>query len=189
MLLGTSEVTPLEITSAFGTLANKGIHVEPISILKIEDKNGILIDEFRPVYSEAISPQTASIVTDMMEDVVDYGTGAGVRRYFYRPAAGKTGTTQDFADAWFIGFTPQLVGGVWVGFDDHRVKFTNWYGQGAKAALPIWAKFMAETYDKTKMPLEYFQLASGVDSVKFCKETMDLGDTRTATQYCPVTDY
>ncbi len=185
--LGTSEVTPLEMTSAYGTLADNGIHVDPISILKIEDKNGIVIDEFRPVYSEAISPQTASIVTNMMEDVVDYGTGAGVRRYFYRPAAGKTGTTQDFADAWFIGFTPQLVGGVWVGFDDHRVKFTNWYGQGAKAALPIWAKFMAETYDKTKMPLEYFQLASGVDSVKFCKETMDLGDTRTATQYCPVT--
>ena len=185
--LGTSEVTPLEITSAFGTLANNGVHVDPISILKIEDKNGIMIDEFRPVYSEAISPQTASIVTDMMEDVVDYGTGAGIRRYFYRPAAGKTGTTQDFADAWFIGFTPQLVGGVWVGFDDHRVKFTNWYGQGAKAALPIWAKFMAETYEKTKMPLEYFQLASGIDSVKFCKETMELGDTRTATQYCPVT--
>lgn len=182
--LGTSEITPLELTSAFGTLANKGVHVEPISILRIEDKNGILIDEFVPQYTEAVSPQTASIVTDMMESVINYGTGAGVRRYFHRPAAGKTGTTQDFSDAWFVGFTPQLTAGVWVGFDDHRVKFTDWYGQGARAALPIWAKFMADTYKKIDLPLEYFHLATGVDSVKFCKETMDLGDSRIANEYC-----
>lgn len=182
--LGTSEITPLELTSAFGTLANKGVHVEPISILRIEDKNGILIDEFVPQYTEAVSPQTASIVTDMMESVINYGTGAGVRRYFHRPAAGKTGTTQDFSDAWFVGFTPQLTAGVWVGFDDHRVKFTDWYGQGARAALPIWAKFMADTYKKIDLPLEYFHLAAGVDSVKFCKETMDLGDSRIANEYC-----
>ncbi len=183
--LGTSEVTPLEITSAYGTLANKGVHVEPIAILKIEDRNGILIDNFVPEYKEAISPQTASIVVNMMEDVVNYGTAAGVRRYFHRPAAGKTGTTQNFSDAWFIGYTPQLVAGVWVGFDDHRVKFTNWYGQGAKAAMPIWAKFMADTYKAIDMPLEYFELAPGVITTQFCKETMDLGDTRLATANCP----
>ncbi len=183
--LGTSDVSPLEMTSAYGTIANHGVHVSPISILKIEDRNGILIDQFAPEYTEAISPQTASIITSMMESVIDYGTGARVRQYFHRPAAGKTGTTQEFSDAWFVGFTPQLVGGVWVGFDDHRVKFTNWYGQGAQAALPIWAKFMENVYKKVDMPLEYFQMAPGVDTVQFCKETMDLGDPKIATEYCP----
>ena len=88
--MGTVEVTPLELTSAFATIANKGVYISPISILKIEDKNGILIDEFKPEYRETISPQTAAIVTSMMEDVLNYGTGARVRQYFSRPAAGKT---------------------------------------------------------------------------------------------------
>ncbi|GAB4289925.1 MAG: PBP1A family penicillin-binding protein [Ignavibacteriaceae bacterium] len=185
--LGTSEVTPLEITSAFGTFVNHGVHVEPVSILRIEDRNGILIDEFTPEYNEAISPETCSIMVDMLQDVVNSGTGAGVRRYFQYPAAGKTGTTQNFSDAWFVGFTPSLVAGVWVGFDDHRVKFTNWYGQGARAALPIWAQFMEAVYKELKLPVEYFELDDDIIEVEFCKETMDLGDTRVATQYCPVT--
>jgi len=184
--LGTSGVTPLEMTSAYGTLADHGVHVTPIAILKVEDRYGITIKQFTPDYTEAISPQTAAIVTNMMEDVINYGTGMGVRNYFYRPCAGKTGTTQDFSDAWFVGFTPQLTAGVWVGFDDHRIKFTDWYGQGADAALPIWAMFMAQTYQKINMPLEYFTLPAGVDSVQFCKETMDQGDSRLATPYCPV---
>lgn len=188
--LGTMELSPLELTSAFGTFANQGVHVNPISILKIEDRNGIILDQFVPEYVQALSPQTASIMVDMMQDVVNYGTGAGVRRYFQFPAAGKTGTTQKFSDAWFVGFTPDLVGGVWVGFDDHRIKFTNWYGQGAKAALPIWAMFMQGAYKELNLPLSYFELADGVERVQFCKETMDLGDTRLATIYCPevVTD-
>lgn len=183
--LGTVEVTPLELTSAFSTLANKGVFVSPISILKIEDKNGIMIDEFRPEFREAISPQTAAIVTSMMEDVLNYGTGARVRQYFSRPAAGKTGTTQDFADAWFVGFTPQLAGGVWTGFDDRRVKFNGWYGQGARAAMPIWAKFMAEVYKQLNLPLEYFTLPDGVEYAVFCKETIDRGDARLANESCP----
>lgn len=188
--LGTVELSPLEITSAFGTFPNRGVHVNPISILKIEDRNGIVIDQFTPEYVQAINPQTASIIVDMMQDIVNYGTGAGVRRYFQFPAAGKTGTTQKFSDAWFVGFTPDLVGGVWVGFDDHRVKFTNWYGQGAKAALPIWAMFMQNAYKELNIPLKYFELSEGVDKVQFCKETMKLGDTRLATDSCPevVTD-
>jgi len=182
--LGTSEVTPLEITSAFGTFVNRGVHTEPISILKIEDKNGILIEQFVPEVVQAISPETASIIVDMMKDVVAYGTGAGVRRYFQYPAAGKTGTTQDYSDAWFVGYTPQLVGGVWVGFDDHRVKFTGWYGQGAKASLPIWAMFMEEAYKNLNIPVKYFELANGIETISFCKETMDLGDSRIASEYC-----
>ena len=160
--LGTVEVTPLEMVSSFGTFINEGVHVDPISILKIEDRNGILIGEFRPETVQSISPQTSSIMVDMMSDVVNFGTGAGVRKYFQYPAAGKTGTTQKFSDAWFVGFTPDLVAGAWVGFDDYRVKFTNWYGQGARAALPIWAMFMEGAYKELKLPLKYFTLASGL---------------------------
>jgi penicillin-binding protein 1A len=182
--LGTSEVTPLEMTSAFGTFVNKGIHIEPISILKVEDKNGILVDQFVPEYVQAISPQTASIMQNMMSDVVSYGTGAGVRRYYQYPAAGKTGTTQNFSDAWFVGYTPELVAGCWVGFDDHRVKFTDWYGQGARAALPIWAMFMESAYKEIKIPVGYFSSVEGIDTIAFCKKTMELGDPRIANNYC-----
>jgi penicillin-binding protein 1A len=183
--LGTSEISPLEMTSAFGTFVNKGIHVDPISILKVEDKNGILIEQFNPEYVQAISPETASILVNMMQDVVSYGTGAGVRRYFQYPAAGKTGTTQDFSDAWFVGFTPNLAAGCWVGFDDHRIKFTGWYGQGAKAALPIWAMFMEAAYKQLNIEVEYFKLASDIDTVALCKKTTELGDSRLANNYCP----
>ena len=182
--LGTSEITPLEITSAYGTFPNGGVHIEPISILKIEDNNGIVIEEFKPEYVQAITPETASIMVNLMEGVVSSGTGAGVRRYFQYPAAGKTGTTQDFSDAWFVGYTPELVAGVWVGFDDHRVKFTDWYGQGAKAALPIWAMFMEGAYKEFNIPVTYFELAAGIEEVTVCKTTMEQGDTRSATQYC-----
>ncbi len=184
--LGTSGVTPLELTSAYGTFANDGIHVDPISILRIEDRNGITIAKFMPEYQDAISPQTASIMTSMLEDVINYGTGVGVRAYFKYPCAGKTGTTQAYSDAWFVGYTPQLVAGAWVGFDDHRIKFTSSYGQGARAALPIWAMFMENTYKQLNLPVKYFQMASGIDTVAFCKTTMDMGDTRTATSACPV---
>ena len=182
--LGTSEVTPLEITSAYGTIVNKGVHVEPISIIMVEDQNGIVIEEYKPEHVQAISPQTASIMTNMLEEVVTSGTGIGVRNYFQYPAAGKTGTTQEYSDAWFVGFTPDLVAGVWVGFDDHRVKFTDWYGQGAKAALPIWAMFMEGAYKEFNIPVSYFELANGVEEATFCKTSMDQGDSRLATQYC-----
>jgi len=187
--LGTSEISPLEMTSAFGTFVNIGIHVDPISILKVEDKNGILIEQFTPEYVQAISPETSSILVNMMQDVVSYGTGAGVRRYFQYPAAGKTGTTQDYSDAWFVGFTPNLTAGCWVGFDDHRIKFTGWYGQGAKAALPIWAMFMEAAYKQLNIEVEYFKLANDIDTVAFCKKTMELGDSRLANNYCPEVYY
>ncbi len=182
--LGTSEITPLEITSAYGTFPNGGVYVEPISILKIEDNNGIVIEEFRPKYVQAITSETASIMVNLMEGVVSSGTAVGVRNYFQYPAAGKTGTTQDYSDAWFVGYTPELVAGVWVGFDDHRVKFTDWYGQGAKAALPIWAMFMEGAYKEFNIPVTYFELAAGIEEASFCKTTMELGDSRIINQYC-----
>ncbi len=187
--LGTSVVTPLELTSSFATLANHGIYNEPISILRIEDKDGMLIDRFTTYAREAISEETAYIVTDMMRSAIDQGTGASARfRYnFQRPAAGKTGTTQGYADAWFVGFTPQLAGGVWVGFDDQRISFTGDYGQGARAALPIWAIFMHDVYEKLQLPLEDFQLpASGnIVPVKFCRESIyELGDPKLYSNTC-----
>jgi penicillin-binding protein 1A len=184
--LGTSEVSPLELTSAYATLANKGIYTAPMGVLRIEDKDGITLEKFYPdKVSEGISAETASIMTSMMTSVVDGGTGGGVRRWFHRPAAGKTGTTQSYGDAWFVGFTPQLAAGVWVGFDDRRVAFTGWYGQGAKAAAPIWGRFMDEVYRNVEMPLKYFELAPGVKYANFCSESIYGGHPKLANEGCP----
>ena len=187
--LGTSVVSPIELTSAFATLANRGIYNEPISILRIEDKDGVLIENFTSYASEAIPEETAYIVTDMLRTAIDAGTGQAARsKYnFQRPAAGKTGTTQDFADAWYVGFTPQLAGGVWVGFDDQRVSFTGDYGQGARAALPIWAIFMHDVYEQLNLPVEDFiPPASGnIVSANFCKESIyELGDPKLYSPDC-----
>ncbi|MEO8209327.1 MAG: PBP1A family penicillin-binding protein [bacterium] len=170
LALGVGEVSPLEITNAYGTLANEGIWVEPIAILKIEDRNGKLIDEFHPETREAISEDVAYVMSDMMEDVIDYGTASSIRQFFHRPAAGKTGTTQAFGDAWFVGFTPQFVAGVWLGFDDARIKFGGGYGQGGKAAAPIWGKFMGELYsdDEFDFPVAYFLMPDGVEEASVC---------------------
>ncbi|MCX8010754.1 MAG: penicillin-binding transpeptidase domain-containing protein, partial [Ignavibacteria bacterium] len=184
--------TPLEITSAFATFANNGVHIEPSGIIRVEDRNGLLIKDFQPEMKDAISPQTAYLMTELMSSVVDEGTAQGVRKYFHLPAAGKTGTTQDFADAWFVGYTPQLCAGVWVGFDDQRVKFTGWYGQGARAAAPIWAKFMAKAYadPNTGLTLEYFEQPDGITTATFCRTSLQQGIPKLASDYCPakVTD-
>ncbi len=187
--LGASEVVPLELASVFGTIANKGIYNEPMSIMSIEDKDGILIDSYTSTSREAISEETAYIITNMLQTVVREGTGVGIRtrHNFQRPCAGKTGTNGDFKDAWFMGFTPQLAAGVWVGFNDQRISFTGNYGQGAKAALPIWANFMRETYDSLDLPLEGFSPPASGDVVQadFCKESIyELGNPRLYSRDC-----
>lgn len=185
--LGTSGVSPIELTSAYATIANHGIYNEPISILKIENKDGIIVDNFYPHTSEAIPEETAYMMINMMETVINEGSGLRVRSYFRRPAAGKTGTTQEFGDAWFVGFTPQLAAGVWVGFDDNRIKFSGNYGQGARAALPIWGIFMKEVYETIDMPLETFEPPSNgnVVPVQFCKESIfELGDPKLMSNDC-----
>lgn len=182
LALGVGEVSPLEMTSAYGCFPNEGIWVEPTAITKIEDKNGNVIEEVVPETREAISEGTAYIMADMMEGVVNEGTAASIRQFFNRPAAGKTGTTQDFTDAWFIGYTPQLVAGVWVGFDDPRVKFGGWYGQGGKAAAPIWGRFMKAIYDdpETTMDMAYFEMPDDVEEANICTVTGLL-----ANETCP----
>jgi penicillin-binding protein 1A len=153
LALGSGDVSPLEMTAAFGVIANRGVYVEPISILRIEDKEGDVVEENAPLRREVLSEETSFIMTSMLQDVVDEGTGGRVRSYYHLPAAGKTGTTNDFADAWFIGFTPALTAGVWVGFDNKVVHFTNWDGQGGRAAAPIWGRFMQYVYDDPQIAL------------------------------------
>ncbi|MCX6165191.1 MAG: penicillin-binding transpeptidase domain-containing protein, partial [Ignavibacteriae bacterium] len=182
LALGVGEVTPLEMTNAFGTFANEGMWVEPIAITKIEDRNGNIIEQVVPDTREVLSEEVAYIMTDMMEGVVDEGTATSVRQFFHRPCAGKTGTSQNYTDAWFVGYTPQFVAGVWLGFDDARVKFGGAYGQGGKAAAPIWGSFMKKLYsdDDFDFPVEYFKMPTGVDEVSICQVTGLL-----ASETCP----
>jgi penicillin-binding protein 1A len=180
--LGTAVVSPLELTSAYGVFPNEGVYVEPVAILKIEDKDGNVIEENNPAKFEALSKETAFLMTSLMEDNINSGTGSRVRRYFNLPAAGKTGTTQDYADAWFVGFTPQLAAGVWVGFDDNRIKFGSSDGQGGRAAAPIFGRFMQYTYDDPEigMTLEYFRQPDNVIVDTICVDTK-----KKVREWCP----
>ncbi|CUU01975.1 penicillin-binding protein 1A [Candidatus Kryptobacter tengchongensis] len=180
--LGTAEVIPLQLTSAYGVFANEGVYVEPVAILRIEDRFGNVIEEAKPEKREVISRETAYIITSMLEDAVNSGTGTRVRQFFHLPCAGKTGTTQDFADAWFIGYTPNLVAGVWLGFDDRRITFGGTFGQGGRAAAPMWGRFMRYVYDdpEINMPILDFEQPPDVVSATICAESQKL-----ATPYCP----
>jgi len=182
LALGSGDVSPLEMTAAFGVIANKGVYVEPTAILRIEDKDGDVIEENSPVRREVLSEETSYIMTSLMQDVVDEGTGLRVRNFYHLPAAGKTGTTNEYADAWFIGYTPALTAGVWVGFDNKVVHFTNWDGQGGRAAAPIWAKFMQYVYSDPQigLPVEYFERPATVIEEIICSDTKLL-----ANEYCP----
>ena len=154
LALGASEVSPLELTNAYATIARQGIRVEPRFLLRVEDRHGnVLLDySLTRSVSDALSPEIAQQLTAMLTTVVNGGTGSSIRRWYSGPAAGKTGTTNDFADAWFVGFTPDLVAGVWVGFDDRRITFTGWYGQGGRAAAPIWGRLMRKIYSDPTLP-------------------------------------
>ncbi len=152
--LGATEVSPLELTSAYGIFASDGVHVPPTAITRIEDRMGnVLLQSRLPrMVNDALSPAVARTVLSLMRGVVDGGTGSRVRRYFRYDAAGKTGTTNDNADAWFVGMTPQLTCGVWVGFDDRRVQFVNDDGQGGRAAAPLWGRVMQKVYADASLP-------------------------------------
>lgn len=147
--LGTVDLSVFELTGAYSTFANKGVWTQPIYITRIEDKNGVVLQEFVPKKVEAISEETAYVMINMMQGAVQYGTSARLRfRYgLTQPMAGKTGTTQNQSDGWYMGITPELVSGVWVGCEDRSVHFrTTQLGQGANMALPIWALYMKKLY-------------------------------------------
>jgi penicillin-binding protein 1A len=158
------------------------VYVRPNSILRIEDKDGNVLEENVSERREVLSNVTAYIMTSMLQDVVNRGTGLRVRNFFHFPAAGKTGTTQGFADAWFVGYTPSLSASVWVGFDDQRVKFTNWDGQGGRAAAPLWGRFMQYVYDDKSitLPVQAFTFPDGAVIDTICVDTKKL-----ATPFCP----
>jgi penicillin-binding protein 1A len=151
--LGTADISLYEMVGGLSTFANKGTWIEPTFITRIEDRNGKVLEEFIPQSREVLSEEKAYLMINLMEGVVTSGTGQRLR-YKYNmttPIAGKTGTTQNNSDGWFIGLTPDLVAGAWVGGEDRSVHFDNTSeGQGASMALPIWAYFFQRVYaDKT----------------------------------------
>jgi penicillin-binding protein 1A len=165
--LGTPDISLYEMVGAFNSYANKGRYIKPSFITHIEDKHGNIIDQFIPEHHEAISEETAYLMIELMKGVVDAGTGVRLRyRYgLNNPIAGKTGTTQNHSDGWFIGLTPELSAGVWVGAEDRSVHFRSIsLGQGAHMALPIWALFMKKVYADPELNIskgDFFKPASG----------------------------
>ena len=152
--LGTADISVFEMVAANSTFANKGTYIQPTFITRIEDKNGKVLEEFIPNSNEVFSEEKAYTIIQLMRGVVQEGTGSRLRGAKYKlnnQIAGKTGTTQHNADGWFIGLTPELVAGCWVGGEDRSIHFNSiTEGQGASMALPIWGKFFVKVYaDKT----------------------------------------
>jgi penicillin-binding protein 1A len=152
LALGAADLTLMEHTSAFTVFPDDGIHIEPHYIRRVTSYDGAVLEEPRPNVTDVISPDVARTMTAMLEEVVQFGTGVRAKE-LGRPSAGKTGTTNDFTDAWYIGFTPQITAGVWVGNDDKRVSLGK-KETGARAALPIWLEFMQQAMQG--MPVEDF---------------------------------
>ncbi len=148
--LGSCDLSLYEMVGAMNTFSNKGMYVKPLFITRIEDKNGNVIESFVPERKEAMSEETAYLMLELMKGVVESGTGIRLKlKYGYNnPVAGKTGTTQNQSDGWFMGIVPQLTTGVWTGCEDRSAHFrTITLGQGANMALPIWALYMKKVYD------------------------------------------
>lgn len=191
LALGSTELSPLEMAQGFAVYANGGTRVRPYAIKKILDRNGRLLHEASASPGDddgeqVISRETSFIMTSMMRDVVERGTAAGAIRLqtgFEMPAAGKTGTTTDFRDAWFVGYTPGLVAAVWMGCDMQI--FSLGPGQsGAVAAAPVWGNFMREVC-RFRKPGEFFKQPAGVLKIRICSKTgkLPLADCPTATEY------
>ena len=166
LALGTGEVTLLELTAAYGVFANKGMLATPRFISRIEDANGRTVWSSPVDSRRAISPTTAFLMSSMLADVVSGGTASSARGAgFTRPAGGKTGTTDNYADAWFIGYTPHLVAGVWFGLDTPAPIMNR--GFAGVVAVPAWARFMkaATTNDKP----DWYAVPADVEKVSICR--------------------
>lgn len=178
LALGTGEVSLLEMIKAYSVFPNKGTLVRPIYVKRIEDKYGNVLfeDKTEVIEDNVISPETAEIMTEMMKGVVNDGTAASLRSVYglNNEIAGKTGTTQMNTDGWFIGFTPDLVAGVWVGGENPIIRFRSMsYGQGSHSALPIWARFMQKLYNDPLYRFSKtsaFQISEDVISELDCPE-------------------
>src|SRR4051812_11267345 len=166
LALGSGEVTLQQMTAAYAAFANHGLVPRPTLIRRVEDTSGHVLYTNEPSPVRAISDTTAYLMSTMLADVINAGTGAGARRAgFTLPAAGKTGTTNDFNDAWFVGYTPALVAGVWVGFDQPHTILPN--GFAADVAVPAWTRFMkaATLHDKP----EWLTAPAGITSARVCR--------------------
>jgi penicillin-binding protein 1A len=168
IFLGTSDISLCEMTSAYSTFSNKGVHAEPIFVTRIEDKNGTVLARFTSTKNEAISEETAYLMATLLQSVVKEGSGGRVRWKYelYNEIGGKTGTTQNQSDGWFMGITPNLVSGVWVGGEDRSIHFKGIVqGGGHNMALPVFALYMQKVYtdstlnitqeDKFEEPLNF----------------------------------
>jgi penicillin-binding protein 1A len=168
LALGTSEVNLLELTSAYGTLAARGIRAEPLAVKQVIDRDGKVLEDNAVYREEVLSPQTSYMITSMLESVVNEGTGRTARLMgFMEPAAGKTGTTDDYTDALFVGYTPDIVVGVWTGFDEKKTMGRNM--TGAVASLPTWTNVMQAFYRDRKG--EPFPVPDGIVTRVICEET------------------
>ncbi len=164
--LGSSGVSLLEIVQAYSVFANQGYLVQPAFITKIEDRYGNILEEMNPVRQKVIDPSTSYIMTSLLEGVVKFGTAQRIRA-LRRPVAGKTGTTNNLYDAWFVGYTPRFITGVWVGFDQERSLGKG--ETGSRAASPIWLGYMKEILKNE--PVRVFQVPEGVVFAKIDAET------------------
>jgi penicillin-binding protein 1A len=181
MALGSSGVIPLELVSAYSCFASGGIRHAPYAVEELRNRRGHVIWRHRPLSQEVLPDGTAFIMTDLLGSVINQGTGSAARwRHGFRaPAAGKTGTTNNYSDAWFVGFTPLLACGVWVGHDDPQ--FSLGAGMaGGQAALPIWAEFMRECYARLRLPEEKFTRPASVVEAEVCADTFE-----PAGPFCP----
>ncbi len=175
LALGACEVSLVEMVTAVGTIAGLGEEVQPIFIKKITDKDGTIIEINNSVPERKLSAEVSYIMTNMMRSVVDGGTGYRVRKYYDGPAAGKTGTTNNYSDAWFIGFTPNYICGVWVGYDNNDRIFRG--ATGGVVAAPIWGELMARI---DSLPSSEFSRPAGLVHCMICSET-----GRFARRFCP----
>ncbi|WP_447979126.1 penicillin-binding protein 1A [Candidatus Nitrospira bockiana] len=166
LALGSSSVTLLELTSAYGVFANQGLKLDPYAVALVQDPSGQILEQALFAPRQAIPAETAYLITNVLEDVVQHGTGQQAKS-LGRPLAGKTGTTNDYTDAWFIGYTPNLVVGVWVGFDD--IRSLGETESGARAALPIWIDFMRQAL--AQLPEIPFEIPENILFVRIDAET------------------
>lgn len=178
--LGTGEVTPLEMAASFAVFASQGKYAKPFSITKIEDRKGRILYSSNIDTSVVLDSATCYLLTKAMETVVDSGTATSVRKYYKGTAAGKTGTTQDYTDAWFVGYNPILSTAVWTGYDNAKKKLGGGFQYGGSAAAPIWARMMSEI--SRRVPGFYnaeFPVPTSIQEIELC---IDSGEP--ATENC-----
>ena len=179
MFIGSAEVFPLELVSAFSVPATLGVHAAPFGVLRVEDANGKVLLQAQPRRERVMAVDQAYVLNDMLQDVIRYGTARGAVRQsgFDVPAGGKTGTTNDYTDVWFVGYTRELVTGFWMGFDTPQRIQNN--AQGGRLAAPAWANFMREVYERRPSPGPW------VAPTGVVQREIDITSGKLATPYCP----